>query len=68
VGSTGDSVTVTTAPLQLETINATLGGVMENQTYQNLPVVMGHLNCIKSKDAVGKHPGTPHDSQKARIE
>ncbi len=41
IGDTSAEVTVTEAPPQLETTNATLGGVMENSTYQNLPILMG---------------------------
>ena len=40
VGGTDQTVTVTEAPPALETTNATLGGVMENETYQNLPLQM----------------------------
>ena len=40
LGSTEETMTVTDAPPQLETTNATLGGVMENETYQNLPLQM----------------------------
>ncbi len=40
VGSTSDTITVTEAPPALETTNATLGGVMENDTYENLPIQM----------------------------
>ena len=40
VGSTNETVTVTDAPPALETTNATLGGVIENSTYQNLPLQM----------------------------
>jgi hypothetical protein len=38
VGSTAETVTVTTAPPALQTTNATLGGVMENHTYSELPL------------------------------
>lgn len=41
VGQADVTVTVTTAPPQLETTNATLGGVMENHMYQDLPLEMG---------------------------
>ena len=40
VGSTNTEVTVTTAPPQLETTNATLGLTIENTTYANLPLQM----------------------------
>ncbi|HMH14376.1 MAG TPA: TonB-dependent receptor [Edaphobacter sp.] len=41
VGSTSQEVTVTDAPPALETTNASLGGVIENETYTNLPIQMG---------------------------
>ena len=40
VGSESTTVTVTTAPPALETENATLGMVMENENYSNLPILM----------------------------
>lgn len=40
LGATDVSVTVNEAPPALETTNATLGGVMENETYANLPIQM----------------------------
>lgn len=40
VGSTTDVVTVTEAPPQLETSNATLGSVMRNEQYSALPLAM----------------------------
>lgn len=41
VGTAAEQVTVTTAPPALDTTNPTLGGIMENETYENLPVLMG---------------------------
>jgi hypothetical protein len=41
VGSSGETVTVTAAPPQLETTNATLGATMENEMYSALPIEMG---------------------------
>ncbi|HEX7157432.1 MAG TPA: carboxypeptidase-like regulatory domain-containing protein, partial [Edaphobacter sp.] len=38
VGQTNETVTVTAAPPPLNTTNATLGMVMENETYANLPL------------------------------
>src|SRR3984957_9432168 len=38
IGSATETVTVSTAPPALQTTNATLGGVMENQTYSELPL------------------------------
>ena len=40
IGSQAAEVTVTDAPPQLETTNATLGGVLENKTYEALPLQM----------------------------
>jgi hypothetical protein len=40
VGSATDVVTVTEAPPQIETSNATLGYVMRNEVYTNLPLAM----------------------------
>jgi Carboxypeptidase regulatory-like domain/TonB dependent receptor len=41
VGAESQTITVTTAPPPLETENATLGMVMENSNYSNLPILMG---------------------------
>jgi len=41
VGSTTQEVTVSSAPPQLETTNATLGATMENEMYSALPIEMG---------------------------
>jgi hypothetical protein len=38
VGSQTDTITVSDAPPALQTTNATLGGVIENQTYSELPL------------------------------
>ena len=38
IGQTDQTVTVTAAPPALETTNATLGGVIENDTYESLPI------------------------------
>ena len=40
VGAANTEITVSAAPPALETTNATLGGVMENQTYEQLPLQM----------------------------
>ncbi len=40
VGSANEVVTVTEAPPQIETSNATLGGVMRNEVYTALPLAM----------------------------
>ena len=41
VGAAEETVTVSTAPPVLETSDATLGAVMDNQMYSNLPLQMG---------------------------
>lgn len=41
VGNSTQEVTVTTAPPQLETTNATLGGTIEQDMYSALPIEMG---------------------------
>jgi len=41
VGGVDVEITVTAAPPQLETSNATLGATMENETYSELPIEMG---------------------------
>ena len=40
VGAASQTITVTTAPPQLQTDNATIGMVMENENYSNLPILM----------------------------
>jgi hypothetical protein len=42
IGAETDTVEVTTAPPVLDTTNATVGLVMENQTYANLPLQMNN--------------------------
>lgn len=42
VGAAEQTVTVSTAPPVLETSDATLGAVMDNQMYSNLPLEMGY--------------------------
>jgi hypothetical protein len=42
VGSADQTVTVTDAPPELQTTNATLGGVITNQTYESLPLIMNN--------------------------
>ncbi|HEY4382473.1 MAG TPA: carboxypeptidase-like regulatory domain-containing protein [Acidobacteriaceae bacterium] len=41
VGRASETVTISTAPPILETSDATLGGVMDNEMYSNLPLQMG---------------------------
>lgn len=40
VGNQTETLTVTTAPAELQTTNATLGEVMDNATYEQLPLIM----------------------------
>ncbi|MEO6817864.1 MAG: carboxypeptidase-like regulatory domain-containing protein, partial [Edaphobacter sp.] len=40
IGNATETVTVSTAPPALQTSNATLGAVMENKTYSELPLLM----------------------------
>jgi hypothetical protein len=40
VGAEDQTIVVTEAPPQLQTTNATLGGVVTNETYESLPVLM----------------------------
>ena len=42
VGNTEQTVTVTEAPPQLETTNSTLGAVIDNATYESLPLIMSN--------------------------
>ncbi|MFT4111156.1 TonB-dependent receptor domain-containing protein [Silvibacterium sp.] len=42
LGEQSQTVTVTEAPPQLQTTNATLGGVITNKTYESLPVLMSN--------------------------
>jgi hypothetical protein len=41
LGSSAETVTVSTAPPQLDTTNGTLGNTIENETYEALPLNMG---------------------------
>jgi hypothetical protein len=41
VGQASETVTVTSAPPVLDTADATLGAVMDNEMYSNLPLMMG---------------------------
>jgi hypothetical protein len=47
IGSTTETVTVSQAPPELQTENASLGSVIDNKTYESLPVLMS-----------GNNPGT----------
>lgn len=42
VGNTQETVTVTDAPPELQTTNASLGAVITNQTYESLPLIMNN--------------------------
>ena len=48
MGSATQTVTVTSAPPLLDTSSATLGGTLENQVYQSLPLEMGGANGIST--------------------
>jgi len=41
IGSAAETVTITAAPPVISTTDATLGGVMDNEMYSNLPLQMG---------------------------
>lgn len=61
IGSTSSEVTVTEAPPALETTNAQLGGVLENNTYEALPLQMTGQQRDPTAFAVllpGVQPGT----------
>ncbi len=51
VGRADETVTVTAAPPLLSTQDATLGGVMDNQMYSNLPLQMGAANSPDQRRA-----------------
>jgi hypothetical protein len=48
VGATSQTVTVSSAPPALDTASATLGGAIENDVYQSLPLEMGGANGIST--------------------
>lgn len=48
VGATSQTVTVNSAPPPLDTENATLGAVMENDVYQSIPLEMGGANGVST--------------------
>jgi len=61
VGQTNETVNVTAAPPQLNTTNATVGLVMENETYANLPLQMNNAQrdaTAFASLAPGAQPGT----------
>jgi len=67
VGSTNVTMTVTDTPPQLETENATLGSVMENQVYQSLPLEMGspgHQDQRRATDFAALMPGVSANETK----
>ncbi len=60
VGQATETVTVTSAPPLLETTDATLGGVMDNEMYSNLPLEMsfgGNSDQRRSTDFAYLMPG-----------
>ena len=48
IGKANATVTVSTAPPALETEDATLGAVMENDVYESLPLEMGGANGVST--------------------
>ncbi len=51
VGAADVQITVSAAPPQLETSNATLGATMEQETYSELPIEMGAYNSPDQRRA-----------------
>jgi hypothetical protein len=51
VGGADEEITVTAAPPQLETSNATLGATMEHETYAELPIEMGAYGSADQRRA-----------------
>jgi hypothetical protein len=51
VGGSENTITVTAAPPQLETSNATLGTTMEQETYAELPIEMGAFGSADQRRA-----------------
>ncbi|MGA7339129.1 MAG: TonB-dependent receptor [Terracidiphilus sp.] len=51
VGASEQTITVNTAPPVLETTDATLGAVMDNQMYSSLPLEMGYGNNADQRRA-----------------
>jgi hypothetical protein len=66
LGSQTQQVTVTAAPPALQTTTATLGGVMENREYQNLPILMGGQQRDPTAFAT-LMPGTQSGTRAPRI-
>ncbi len=69
VGSGAQTITVTDTPPALETGNATLGAVMENEVYQSLPLEMGGANGIstdqrRATDYAALMPGVTNNETK----
>ncbi|MGD1063655.1 MAG: carboxypeptidase-like regulatory domain-containing protein [Terracidiphilus sp.] len=60
VGAATQTITVTTAPPVLETTDASLGAVMDNQMYSSLPLLMGaggNADQRRATDFAGLMPG-----------
>lgn len=67
VGGTDMTVTVTDVPPPLETENATLGSVMENEVYQSLPLEMGAAGAPdqrRATDFAALMPGVSNNETK----
>jgi len=60
IGAAQQTITVTSAPPVLETTDATLGAVMDNQMYSSLPLLMGaggNADQRRATDFAGLMPG-----------
>jgi Carboxypeptidase regulatory-like domain len=60
IGAAQQTITVTAAPPVLETTDATLGAVMDNQMYSSLPLLMGaggNADQRRATDFAGLMPG-----------
>jgi hypothetical protein len=67
VGSASQTVTVSDTPPPLETENATLGSVMENNVYQSLPLEMGAAGAQdqrRATDFAALMPGVSNNETK----
>jgi len=67
VGATTATVTITDVPPPLETENATLGSVMENDVYQSLPLEMGAASSPdqrRATDFAALMPGVSYNITK----
>jgi hypothetical protein len=66
IGAAQQTITVTTAPPVLETTDATLGAVMDNQMYTSLPLLMGaggNADQRRATDFAALMPGVQNSFQ-----